>query len=152
MLLEERALDSYHNILFSLTLFRDHFGQRWPAQVTIVSHAFKEARIMKHVRAIGFPVERVRFVGIDPETMQTGTETGTGTGPVWEGVAQAERDWDEDPRGKGEKLAGKRARRNVWGVWQGVFVRPSGDEEEQVPAETDDFQGALFADMARGGQ
>lgn len=42
VLLKERALDSYHNVLFSLTLFRARAGA-WPARVTLVGHAFKRA-------------------------------------------------------------------------------------------------------------
>lgn len=42
------------------------------------------------------------------------------------GVGQAVDDWIADPHGRGEKLAGKRAKRNPWGVWQGVFEEKVG--------------------------
>ncbi|KAK8124718.1 uncharacterized protein PG998_000477 [Apiospora kogelbergensis] len=41
---EPRALDSYYNVLFSLVLFWQTHGA-WPEKVTIVSHAFKRARL-----------------------------------------------------------------------------------------------------------
>ncbi|KAK9445320.1 DUF218 domain protein [Metarhizium brunneum] len=114
MMLEERALDSYHNVLFSLSLFYARF-QRWPRHVVVVSHAFKRPRMLEgHCAAIGFPPDRVSFVGIDPPSLE-------GKPGVVAGVADAEADWGRDPHGKGQRLAAKRARRNVWGAWQGVF-------------------------------
>lgn len=116
ILIEERALDSYHNLLFSLTLFYARF-RTWPAFLTIVSHAFKKPRIIDgHCSAIGFPLERTTFVGIDPPGMTSGENQ-----DAVKGVGQAIDDWTADPHGRGEKLAGKRAKRNPWGVWQGVF-------------------------------
>lgn len=38
------------------------------------------------------------------------------------GVALAEEEWTRDPHGQGPSLAGKRARRNPWKRWQGVFT------------------------------
>ncbi|KAG4414051.1 hypothetical protein IFR04_012827, partial [Cadophora malorum] len=70
ILLEEQALDSYHNILFSLLLFWKT-TLKWPEKVTIISHAFKRARFMElHIPALLFPGSRVQFVGIDPLYMQ----------------------------------------------------------------------------------
>ncbi|KJK76500.1 hypothetical protein H634G_08088 [Metarhizium anisopliae BRIP 53293] len=103
MMLEERALDSYHNVLFSLSLFYARF-QRWPRHVVVVSHAFKRPRMLDgHCAAIGFPPDRVSFVGAD---------------------------WGRDPHGKGQRLAAKRARRNVWGAWQGVFEEGTEDADK----------------------
>lgn len=114
ILLEERALDSYHNVLFSLTLFHTRFGY-WPQKVTIISHAFKKPRVVDgHCVAIGVPLERVSFVGIDPPSLKE--KEG-----AMVGVTEAVGDWEDDPHGRGDKLASKRARRNVWGTWQGVF-------------------------------
>ncbi|KAK1827871.1 FolC bifunctional protein [Podospora conica] len=104
ILLEERALDSYHNILFSTLLFWSRHGV-WPRRLTLVSHGFKRARLVDgHCAAIGFPLERVAF-----------------------GVQLALGQWGEDPHGVGEALAGKRRERNCWGVGQGLFA----DEEER---------------------
>ncbi|KAK5992191.1 hypothetical protein PT974_05592 [Cladobotryum mycophilum] len=117
ILIEDRALDSYHNLLFSLTLFSSRF-RRWPSHLTIVSHGFKKTRLVdSHCAAIGFPLERVSFLGIDPPGMSLGEE---GKESALKGVGQAMDDWTADPHGRGEKLAGKRAKRNPWGTWQGV--------------------------------
>lgn len=128
ILLEERALDSYHNVLFSLTRFHAHVGA-WPATVTLVSHDFKQPRLRAHCRAIGYPPARVAFVGIDPPAMAA---PGPGRGEAadrdqarrqaaWNGVARAAEEWEADPHGRGPGLAGKRRARNPWDVWQGVF-------------------------------
>ncbi|KID96500.1 DUF218 domain protein, partial [Metarhizium majus ARSEF 297] len=102
MILEERALDSYHNVLFSLSLFYARF-QRWPRHVVVVSHAFKRPRMLEgHCAAIGFPPDRVSFVGVDPPCLE----------------------------GKPGRLAAKRARRNVWGAWQGVFEEGTEDADK----------------------
>lgn len=114
--LEERALDSYQNVIFSLTLFYAKY-LRWPERVTIVSHAFKKPRLVDgHCAAIGFPLGRVDFVGIDPESMIKGKNEA-----ALEGVKTAIGDWESDPHGRGAKLKGKREGRNPWGVWQGLF-------------------------------
>lgn len=111
VLVEDRALDSYHNILFSLTLFRTEYSN-WPRHLTIVSHAFKKPRIVDgHCAAIGFPLDRVSFIGIDPPGVDA-AHTGIGT---------AHDEWSKDIHGRGSSLAGKRRRRNPWAVWQGVF-------------------------------
>lgn len=119
ILVENRALDSYHNVLFSMTLFHSNF-HTWPTRVRIVSHAFKQPRLVDgHCRAIGLPEEAVTFVGIDPPGMMAALQSVEGKAMF--GVAQAVDEWTKDPHGRGESLAGKRKRRNPWGVWQGVF-------------------------------
>lgn len=130
ILIEDRALDSYHNVLFSLTLFHTHFNT-WPRTITIISHAFKKERLIDgHCVAIGFPLERVTFIGIDPPGMAavaTGAEVGDGKEEAMKGVGLAMGEWREDPHGRGVSLAGKRARRNPWGVRQGVFLEEEGE-------------------------
>lgn len=119
ILCENRALDSYQNILFSLTLFYARF-HAWPSRMTIVSHAFKRPRIVDgHCAAIGWPLAKTRFVGIDPPGMQPAS--GVAKHDAVQGVAAAVGDWAADPHGRGEKLRGKRTGRNPHGVWQGVF-------------------------------
>ena len=131
-LIEDRALDSYQNILFSLTLFHSTF-HCWPTHLTLISHAFKKHRLLDlHCGAIGFDVRRVRFVGIDPEGYDDEGD---------DGVRRAEEEWREDGHGRGEGLRGKRERRNVWGVWQGAFAEgvdekgglvTAGEGEEEI--------------------
>jgi hypothetical protein len=125
ILIENRALDSYHNVLFSLTLFYSRFGA-WPLSLTIVSHNFKRPRFIDgHCAAIGFPLERTRFVGIDPPGMVNGENEA-----AMKGVGQAVDEWTADPHGRGEKLAGKRAKRNPWAVWQGVFEKETDESSK----------------------
>lgn len=113
---ELKALDSYYNVLFSLLDFWDVF-EVWPRKITIVSHAFKRERLVDcHCAAIGFPLDWVDFVGIDPPGMIDGTNKAAIKG-ITEAIAQ----WEEDPHGRGELLAGKRRKRNPWGVSQTIF-------------------------------
>ncbi|CAG9947425.1 unnamed protein product [Clonostachys rosea f. rosea IK726] len=136
IILEERGLDSYHNVLFSLTLFFSRFGV-WPRHMTIVSHAFKRPRLIDgHCVAIGWPLDRASFVGIDPQGL-------AGKEDAVEGAARAIGEWMDDPHGRGASLKGKRAKRNPWGVGQGMFekgVEASVRENAKLPArgESDD--------------
>lgn len=120
---EPRALDSYYNVLFSLLLFRQTYGggnghvAAWPQRMTIVSHAFKRERLVDcHCGALGYPLECVDFVGIDPPGMADGTNEA-----VMKGVSQAIAEWKENPHGIGGTLAEKRRKRNPWAVSQALF-------------------------------
>ncbi|KAF4120039.1 DUF218 domain, partial [Geosmithia morbida] len=116
ILCEDRALDSYQNILFSLTLFHARYAE-WPSHLTLVSHAFKRPRLVDgHCVAIGWPLDRLDYVGIDPPGLDGKTDAVVG-------VAAAVGDWADDPHGRGDKLRGKRTGRNPHGVWQGVYER-----------------------------
>jgi hypothetical protein len=78
MFVEERATDSFQNILLSLIQFplfvqqlREDSGTKveplYPDKLTIISHEFKRARFMElHIPAIHFPLSRTAFIGIDP--------------------------------------------------------------------------------------
>ncbi|KAI1113566.1 DUF218 domain-containing protein [Nemania sp. NC0429] len=113
---EERALDSYSNVLFSILHFWSLYGT-WPAKLTIVSHAFKRERLVDcHCQAIRFPLHRVSFVGIDPQGMADGSNKA-----AIPGVAAAVRHWKRDPHGKGHALSSKRTWRNPWGISQTLF-------------------------------
>lgn len=139
-MLEEQALDSYYNILFSILQFWRATGCRtWPERITIVSHAFKRTRIVDgHCAAIGFPVDRVRFIGINPPNLPpelSGGDQGKQGGVVSQEKANAMQDvqlvvgqWEEDPHGISEALAGKRVKRNIWGVTQMLLL---SDEERR---------------------
>ncbi len=128
VLVEERALDSYQNVLFSLTLFYARFDA-WPQRLVLVSHGFKKLRLVGgHCVAIGWPLGRVTFLGLDPPGMAPAAGGGGGGGvDAMKGVVRAEREWREDPHGRGEALVGKRWRRNPWRVWQGIF--DEGEED-----------------------
>lgn len=108
---EERAMDSYQNILFSIIQFW-RSTSRWPNSLTIVSHAFKRRRLVEaHCNAIVFPLEKVHFVGINPP----------GVPEVVDREEDAVNEWLKDPQGQSDSLKAKRARRNLWGVSQSLF-------------------------------
>ncbi|KAK4039456.1 Mur ligase [Parachaetomium inaequale] len=131
VLVEEQALDSYHNILFSLVAFWRRHGA-WPERMTIVSHEFKRERIVEgHCAAIEFPLERIRFVGINPPGMDDVAVAAPGgmekLEAIFEGVQLALEQWRADPHGVGEVLRGKRVGRNPWRGHQMLFL----EEEER---------------------
>ncbi|KAH6874771.1 hypothetical protein B0T10DRAFT_414919 [Thelonectria olida] len=140
ILIEDRALDSYHNVLFSLTLFFAHF-QTWPKHITIVSHDFKRERLVDgHCTAIGFPLGRVSFIGIDPPGMAAlavGGQGGEGKEEAMKGVGIAMGEWRSDPHGRGASLAGKRTKRNPYGVEQGVFGKDIGQRRGGLVVKDD---------------
>ncbi len=117
--LEKRALDSFHNLLFSLTQFYK-ITSSWPEHVTIISNEFKRARFLDlHCKAIRWPVVKVTFVGIDPWYMAVDLERAAS-------VREGERRngflaWERDMYGVGDELEGKRRRRNPWLVKQSLF-------------------------------
>jgi hypothetical protein len=132
ILLEEQALDSFSNILFSILMIWKQTGH-FPEKITIVSHKFKKERFMElHVPAIRFPRGMVVFLGIDPEYMREESES-------WDEVRAAEvrrgsrekgfGEWERDPLGSGNVLSGKRRGRNPWGVSQVWFE--TGEEKER---------------------
>jgi dihydrofolate synthase len=139
ILLDEFALDSYYNILLSLGEFWRSTG-KWPSRLSIVSHGFKRRRIVDgHCGAIGFPLDRVKYIGIDPPNLPDfdqstsqpdaiGVPKDAGRAQVMKGVLAAEQQWASDPRGVGPILAGKRARRNAWNSKQELF---RSDEERR---------------------
>lgn len=160
ILLEERALDSYYNILLSLILFwRVH--KVWPDHLTIISHAFKRPRLVDaHCDAIGFPLDRVTFIGINPPFIDSSSSSGGAVvlseqvskekAEVMRGVGEVVGQWAEDPHGVGEILAGKRRKRNPWGVDQRLFL--DDDERERSGLQTrllDDDGEALAEGAAR---
>jgi hypothetical protein len=121
ILIEDRALDSYYNVLFSVVLFwRVHHV--WPEHLTIVSHGFKRRRLVDlHCMYIGFPAARVTFLGTDPPQASREKEQ------IMAGILEAEKEWTDDPHGVDENLASKRRKRNVWAIDQKLFV----DDEER---------------------
>ncbi|KAI1429113.1 FolC bifunctional protein [Xylaria sp. FL1777] len=113
---EERALDSYSNVLFSIVQFWSTYSI-WPTKLTIVSHAFKRERLVDcHCGAIRFPLNRVNFVGVDPPGMADGSNK-----TAIQGVVEAINQWKDDPHGEGDVLSSKRMRRNPWDISQTLF-------------------------------
>jgi hypothetical protein len=135
ILLEEQALDSFANVMFSILLFWKQTGL-FPEKITIVSHGFKEERFVElHIPAMKFPREKVVFLGIDPEYMREESV-------VYDEVRAEEvrrgasekgyGEWERDPLGSGNVLSGKRRRRNPWGVSQVWFERREERERSGV--------------------
>lgn len=71
--------------------------------------------------AIGWPLERVTFVGIDPPGL-------AGKDDAMAGAAKAVGEWNDDPHGRGTSLKGKRGKRNPWNVFQGTFTEDTTNE------------------------
>ena len=124
IVLEEQALDSCANLVFSLVRFWKITG-RWPEKISIISHEFKKERFIElHVTAMRWPVERVQFVGIDPAYMRTESEDydARRTQEVRDGERKwGFGSWECDLWGIGESLRGKRRARNCWRVGQELF-------------------------------
>ncbi|CAK7201325.1 hypothetical protein SEUCBS139899_004029 [Sporothrix eucalyptigena] len=141
ILVEEQALDSYYNILFSLIVFWRRVGT-WPAHLTIVSHAFKRSRLVDDhcgPGAIEFlPLDqRVSFIGINPPNLPaefggpsvaSGTAVSEDKNKAMQGAHDVISHWAVDPHGVGDLLAGKRRARNPWNCSQKLFV---SNEERQ---------------------
>lgn len=64
---EEYALDSYENLLFSISRFKEITG-RYPKKITVVGYGMKRRRFTDlHRAAIGFPLDNWNYIGIDDE-------------------------------------------------------------------------------------
>ncbi|KAE9378103.1 hypothetical protein N431DRAFT_435267 [Stipitochalara longipes BDJ] len=135
ILLEEQALDSFSNLLYSFLKFWKATG-RWPEKLMIISHAFKEERFMKlHVTTLELTRTKVVYLGIDPEYMREGSKSYDMARA--EEVRQGEREkgygnWEKDPLGSGAALSGKRAQRNPWEVSQMWFESIEDREKSGV--------------------
>ncbi|KAK1468586.1 hypothetical protein CMEL01_00353 [Colletotrichum melonis] len=170
------ALDSYHNILHSVLLFRRLY-LTYPRTLTIVSHAFKRPRILDgHCAAIAFPLDRVRYVGIDPPGMK-GAGAGAGAASITTtgapeaetngeddgndgvgngfkagaiaGVKHAADEWTVDPHGVGLSLAGKRRARNPWGLENTLFASEEERRQSGLVTRIIDGHEALVEDAKR---
>lgn len=119
--LEEKATDSYQNLLFSISKFSMVTG-RYPEAVTVVTHAFKERRFLElHAKAIKWPLNRLRVLGLNPPfSLQELEETQKME------HQQAYQLFAQDPYGVRSPLAGKRRARN-WdpAVFQDLDVEES---------------------------
>ncbi|KAI1332785.1 FolC bifunctional protein [Xylariaceae sp. FL0255] len=135
ILCEERALDSYYNIVFSLTLFWSTYGD-WPKRIHIVSHAFKGKRFVGcHLKAVRFPLRNSDLTGVDPpwKLLPDGSRKAT-----MKGAAEAVAQWKADPHGRGEILASKRIKRNPWNASQKPFIKDEDRVRSGVLSTTDE--------------
>ncbi|KAF2458516.1 hypothetical protein BDY21DRAFT_410475 [Lineolata rhizophorae] len=103
VVLEERATDSFQNLVFGIVEFRRVAGG-YPERITVVSHGFKWERFMNvHAAAIGWPRDAIRFVGINPPFSYA----------EWQQTVKGELDhglelWRKDIFGVGPELSKKR--------------------------------------------
>ncbi|KAJ8067480.1 hypothetical protein OCU04_004824 [Sclerotinia nivalis] len=140
IILEEKALDSYGNLLRGVIAFWRGVG-RWPEKMTVVSHGFKRERFLGlHCEALRLGHQKggneggggkeeekevgkrrgveVVFLGQNPSFMDP-------THPEFdekkcEDTIKGEREkgygeWKEDLWGTGKRLRGKRDARDAWG-------------------------------------
>ncbi|EQB54215.1 hypothetical protein CGLO_05977 [Colletotrichum gloeosporioides Cg-14] len=135
---DTQALDSYHNL-------------------TVVSHAFKKPRIVDgHCAAIGFPLDRVAYLGIDPPGMQAALATSSSAdGGVVQrqeavaGVQHAVDEWTKDPHGVGPSLSRKRRARNPWNLHDRLFASEEERSRSGVVTRIIDDHEALAEDAKR---
>jgi len=125
ILLDEQALDSFSNVIYSMLSFWRRTSQ-WPTKISLVTHEFKRKRFLTHhVPTLGIPRECVDYVGINPEYMDASHETYAAVRSEEVRRGEAEKGlkaWEEDEWGRGEVLRGKRCGRNYWAAGQLLFT------------------------------
>ncbi|RPB13412.1 hypothetical protein P167DRAFT_486492 [Morchella conica CCBAS932] len=90
---EESAMDSYQNVLFSISRFHEVTGT-YPKTIIVISHEFKRERFQRlHREAIQFPEEAFTFVGIDPDWAD---ETNTNKASILEHEESTRAAWGVD--------------------------------------------------------
>ncbi|EIW68765.1 hypothetical protein TREMEDRAFT_22767, partial [Tremella mesenterica DSM 1558] len=111
---EEYALDSYQNLLFSISRFHE-ITTNYPERITVVGYGMKSFRFVNlHRATIGFPLENFDYVGIDD------------SGDVRK---HYEGEWKfgflpflKDPTGCHDPLILKKINRNPWIKYHGYHV------------------------------
>lgn len=102
---EDRARDSYENLLFGLCRFYELTG-RYPEAVTVVGYEFKRDRFVRlHRGALRFPDDRLEYAGT-PALNEAALQ----------GEALTSSAFRSDPYGCGADLAAKRASRDPFAV------------------------------------
>lgn len=119
-LTENFARDSYENLRFSLHCLYDALGER-PVRVYVVGWRFKARRFALHAAALGWPLERFHYVGVNDPPAAAAARAGE---------ARTLRDFRADPHGEHGRLAAKRAARNPFGDappvhWTTTLVPPA---------------------------
>ena len=106
---EERARDSYENVLFSIARFRELTGEV-PRRLTVVGYEFKRARFEnEHLAALRWPADRFAYEGTPAASAEREKTSGEREAGVREAFAR-------DPYGCGAELGGKRASRDPFAV------------------------------------
>ena len=106
---EERARDSYENVLFSIARFHELTGSI-PRHLTVVGYEFKRARFAnEHLTALRWPADRFAYEGTPAANAEREKTSAEREAAVREQFAR-------DPYGCGETLGGKRASRDPFAV------------------------------------
>lgn len=102
--LDEFARDSLQNVIGGIYSFREATGE-FPKQIIIPGWSFKEERFKLHAEALGIPLGRVAYIGVNNPTEAdlVGAE---------KGEAKAVAAFRADPLGEGPELSAKRAERD----------------------------------------
>ncbi|KAG8899579.1 hypothetical protein FRC01_010455, partial [Tulasnella sp. 417] len=89
---ENFALDSFQNLLFSLARFHEVTGS-YPTNITVVGFGMKKPRFQElHRKAIRWPEDRFRYIGIDVEgdtSLAYAGESEFGYGPYSKDLSSA---------------------------------------------------------------
>ena len=111
-ILEECARDSFENLQFGIARFQQHFSQL-PSHVTITGWRFKRERFDLHRIAIGWPLDRFTYCGVDdPADLPSALA----------GERRAVESYRKDPLGIGQELQAKREQRNPFGRQHGYTL------------------------------
>ncbi|KAA1107176.1 hypothetical protein PGT21_005030 [Puccinia graminis f. sp. tritici] len=74
---EDFALDSWTNLIYSVARFKEYTGS-YPKQITVIGHAVKAKRFNElHRKAMKWPEERFKYIGIDPIDLNQFASTST---------------------------------------------------------------------------
>jgi hypothetical protein len=147
IVLEEQALDSFANLVFSILRFWKIVG-KWPEKISVVSHGFKRQRFLElHVKALRWPTERVEFVGFDPMYMRAGSGKAYDERRTVD-AKEGERKrgfgaWESDLWGVGEALRGKRKARNCWATGQELFVSVEERQRSRMRSRVIEYEDAM---------
>lgn len=143
IVLEERALDSFGNVVLGMIEFWRRVGT-WPQKITVVSHDFKKERFLDvHRKVLEIPEQRFDFVGVDPEYMDPVSEEFDEERCASVRLGEQERGlkaWQEDEDGRGAILRGKRWGRNWWNVSQELFKDEQERKSSGVKTEFVEFE------------
>lgn len=124
---EDRAVDSFQNIIFSLTEF-NHRYKNFPEELVVVSHEFKRARFeqlhFSAVKELMLPTSSKgidvswqgvpRFEGIDPKHMEARPDSERAIATKASEKKNGFDLWEKTPFGTSGLLLEKRRERNVW--------------------------------------
>jgi hypothetical protein len=109
---EEFARDSFENLLFGVCRFRECTG-RYPQSLAFVGWRFKQERFEVHRKAVRWPEERYRYLGVnDPDDFAQALAA----------ERKTMRDYEADPYSASDEFVQKRESRNPFLRQHGYFT------------------------------